>query len=87
MTGAFGAYQEGVESLTGLTVADEVLQGLAVLLKKSVHARWSAVYFRNRERTGFDPVRSCGLSPRQLPLLRNLPLPPETNQAQPILGN
>jgi putative nucleotidyltransferase with HDIG domain len=77
MTGAFGAYQEGVESLTGLTVEDEVLQGLAVLLKKSAHARWSAVYFRNRERTGFDPVRCSGLPQRQLQLFRELPLPPE----------
>jgi len=75
MTGDFGAYQEGVESLTGLTVEDEVLQGLAVLLKKSVHALWSAVYFRDRERTGFDQVRSCGLPPRQLPLFQQLPLP------------
>ena len=77
MTGAFGAYQEGVESLTGLTVEDEVLQGLAVLLKKSVHARWAAVYFRNRERTGFDPVRSNGLPPRHLHLFQQLPLPAE----------
>ena len=75
MIGPFGAYQEGVESLTGLTVEDEVLQGLAVLLKKSVHARWAAVYFRNRERTGFDPVRSSGLPPRHLHLFRQLPLP------------
>jgi putative nucleotidyltransferase with HDIG domain len=82
MTGAFGAYQEGVESLTGLTVEDEVLQGLAVLLKKSVHARWAAVYFRNRERTGFDPVRSSGLSPRYLRLFQQLPLPAE--QIQPL---
>ena len=75
MTGEFGAYQEGVQSLTGLTVEDEVLQGLAVLLKKSVHARWAAVYFRNRERNGFDPVRGCGLPPRQLQLFQQLPLP------------
>jgi putative nucleotidyltransferase with HDIG domain len=75
MTGSLGAYQEGVESLTGLTVEDEVLQGLAVLLKKSVHARWAAVYFRNRERTGFDPVRASGLPPRHLHLFRDLPLP------------
>jgi len=77
MTGDLGTYQESVESLTGLTVEDEVLQGLAVLLKKSVHARWSAVYFRNRDRTGFDPVRCCGLPPRQLGLFQQLPLPPE----------
>jgi len=75
MTGAFGAYQEGVESLTGLTVEDEVLQGLAVLLKKSVHARWAAVYFHNRERTGFEPIRSNGLPPRYLRLFQQLPLP------------
>ena len=75
MTGDFGAYQEGVESLTGLTVEDEVLQGLAMLLKKSVRARWAAVYFRDRGRTGFDPVRSCGLPARQLPLFRQLPIP------------
>jgi len=75
MTGELGTYQEGVESLTGLTVEDEVLQGLAVLLKKSVRARWSAVYFRNSDRTGFDPVRCCGLPPRQLHLFQQFPLP------------
>jgi len=77
MTGAFGAYQEGVESLTGLTVEDEVLKGLCVLLKKSVQARWAAVYFRDRERHGFDPARSCGLPPRYRHLFRELPLPAE----------
>jgi len=75
MTGAFGAYQQGVESLTGLTVEDEVLKGLSVLLKKSVHAKWAVVYFRDRERHGFDPARSCGLPPRFLDLFRELPLP------------
>jgi HD-GYP domain-containing protein (c-di-GMP phosphodiesterase class II) len=77
MTGALGVYQEGVESLTALTVEDEVLQGLAVLLRKSLRARWAAVYFRNRERTGFDPVRSSGLPPRQTVLFQQLPLPAE----------
>ena len=77
MTGAFGAYQEGVESLTGLTVEDEVLQGLAVLLKKTLHARWAAVYFRDRERTRFAPLRGSGLPPRYLRQYQELPLPPE----------
>lgn len=77
MTGALGAYKEGVESLTGLTVEDEVLKGLSVLLKKSVHARWAAVYFRDRERHGFEPVRSCGVPPRHLHLFQELPLPPD----------
>jgi putative nucleotidyltransferase with HDIG domain len=84
MTGAFGAYQEGVESLTGLTVEDEVLRGLALLLKKSLHARWATVYFRNRERTGFDPVRASGLPPRQLHLFQQLPVPAER---VPLLKN
>jgi len=84
MTGEFGAFQEGVESLTSMTVEDEVLQGLAVLLRKSLHARWAAVYFRDRERTGFDPVRSSGLTARQLDLVRQLPLPA---QKIPFLKN
>lgn len=67
-----------------MTVEDEVLQGLAVLLKKSLHARWAAVYFRDRDRTGFDPVRSSGLAPRQLEQFRQLPLPP---QKIPFLKN
>lgn len=77
MTGDLGTFQQGVETLTALTVEDEVLQGLAVLLKKSVRARWTAVYFRNRDRTGFDPVRSAGLPPRRLGLFQELPLPPD----------
>jgi putative nucleotidyltransferase with HDIG domain len=75
MTGALGAYQEGVETLTSLTAEEEVLQGLAVLLKKSVHAKWAAVYFRDQERTGFDQVHSSGLSVRQREQVRRLPLP------------
>ncbi|GFO60139.1 metal-dependent phosphohydrolase [Geomonas silvestris] len=84
MIGEFGAYQQGVESLTSMTVEDEVLQGLAVLLKKSLHARWAAVYFRDQERTGFDPVRSSGLSARQLEQVRQLPVPA---QQIPVLKN
>ncbi|MBJ6724416.1 HD domain-containing phosphohydrolase [Geomesophilobacter sediminis] len=77
MIASYGAYQEGFEKLTGLTAEEEVLKGLSSLVKKTVRAQWTVVYFRNKDRQGFGPARTSGLPLRYLHLFQQLPLPPE----------
>ena len=77
MINTFNAVIEGSERLSGLADVDEVVKGLARLLKRIVKSRWIAVYFFDRERRDFAPARSYGLPPRFVPVFRQMPLTPE----------
>ena len=72
----FARYREGIERLTGLADVDEVLQGLARLLKKMFNSRWTVAYLLDREQRQFAPGRSCGLPARYIPLFKEIPLAP-----------
>ncbi|WP_298268064.1 HD domain-containing phosphohydrolase [Geobacter sp.] len=77
MINTFNAVIEGSERLSGLADVDEVVKGLARLLKRIVKSRWIAVYFFDRERRDFAPARSYGLPPRFVPVFRQMPLVPD----------
>ena len=75
----FARYREGIERLTGLADVDEVLQGLARLLKKMFSSRWTVAYLLDREQRQFAPGRSSGLyQERGRPTVRR--------RAQPLGG-
>ncbi len=78
MTSYIDRIFEHTEQITRLGSVDEVVKGLAHLLKRTVKTRWAAVYLLDRDRSGFLPARISGVPRRYMPIFREMPLNPET---------
>lgn len=69
MSGSMHKMLEGVGRLASLADVEEVLAHLARLLRKTVQARWSAVFFLDRQRRDFSSPYCFGIPERLIPLL------------------
>ena len=68
MSETFRKMIKGTQRLTALDDVDEVVKGLAGLLKRTVKSRWTVIYLFDRERRDFAPARSSGLPKRFIPI-------------------